>query len=162
MARIRMIILYARAYDDGLVVGTGDKSEMLLGYFTKYGDGGVDLLPIGDLYKTWVRQLAEHLGVPENIVKKPSSPRLWPGHLAETELGITYEKADSILYAIVDQGLTPREVVNKGIADKEEVLHVLNLFKRNLHKLTPPPIPKVSNTTVYEFVKKVLENDLSL
>ena len=89
MARIRMIILHQRAYrHNGLVVGTGDKSELLIGYYTKYGDGGVDILPIGGLYKTHVRQIASYLGVPERIVKKPSSPRLWPGQTAEGELGV--------------------------------------------------------------------------
>ena len=159
MARIRMTMLYARAYSNGLVVGTGDKSELLLGYFTKYGDGGVDLLPIGDLYKTWVRELARHLELPSKIVKKPSSPRLWPGHLAESELGISYERADSILYALVDEGMKPDEIIEKGIGSEEEVNRVLRLFKNNLHKLVPPPLAKIGNVTVYEFVKKVLSGD---
>jgi NAD+ synthase len=154
MARVRMTMLYARAHNDGLVVGTGDKSELLLGYFTKYGDGGVDLLPIGDLYKTWVRQLALRLGVPERIAKKPSSPRLWPGHLAEDELGITYEKADSILYAIVEKEMRPEELIAKGLASREEVARVLELMKRNTHKLIPPPVPKISRVTAYEYVAK--------
>ncbi len=155
MARIRMSMLYARAYDDGMVVGTGDKSELLLGYFTKYGDGGVDLLPIGDLYKTWVRQLAVYLGVPEKVAKKPSSPRLWPGQLAETELGISYEKADQILYSLVDLGMSPREVVEKGIGSDEEVRRVMELMKRNLHKLQPPPIPKIGKLTAFEYAQKL-------
>ncbi len=150
MARIRMTILYAKAHKDGLVVGTGDKSELLLGYFTKWGDGAVDLLPIGDLYKTYVRKLALHLGVPERVALKKSSPRLWVGHLAEEELGITYERADVILYYLVDEGREPEEIISMGIP-KEDVEKVLNLMKKNAHKLRPIPIAKVLKVTAYEF-----------
>ncbi len=153
MARIRMSILYAVAHDDGIVVGTGDKSELLLGYFTKYGDGGVDILPIGDLYKTWVRKLALHLGVPEKIALKPSSPRLWPGHLAEEELGFSYEVADTVLYAIVEEGMKPEEVVRKYNIDENVVKRIVEMMKRNKHKLTPPPIIKIGRITAFEFAK---------
>ncbi|ALU11835.1 NAD+ synthetase [Ignicoccus islandicus DSM 13165] len=156
MARIRMASLYVRAYElKGLVVGTGDKSELLLGYFTKYGDGGVDLLPIGDLYKTWVRQLALHLGVPEEIAMKPSSPRLWPGHLAEEEIGLSYRKVDEILYSLVDLGMTPDEILEKKVASLEELEKVIGMMKTNMHKLLPPPIPKVSKVTVYEALERL-------
>ncbi|RLE52976.1 MAG: NAD(+) synthetase, partial [Candidatus Methanomethylicota archaeon] len=105
-ARVRMCLLYYYANLEGrMVVGTGDKSELLLGYFTKYGDGGVDVLPIGDLYKTQVRMLGKYLGIPERIIKKPSSPRLWKGHLAEEELGLTYDIIDPILHLLVDEEL---------------------------------------------------------
>lgn len=100
-ARIRMCILYYFANSRNLLVaGTGNRSELMLGYFTRYGDGGVDFLPIGGLYKTEVRKLAEELGIPKEIIKKKSSPGLWKGQTAEGELGIRYEKIDKILKGI--------------------------------------------------------------
>ena len=100
-ARTRMMILYAYANAlCRLVVGTGNKSELATGYFTKYGDGGVDILPIGDLYKTQVRQLAKNLGVPEKILTKSPSAGLWLGQTDEEELGISYDKLDLILYGL--------------------------------------------------------------
>jgi len=96
--RLRMITLYYFANKlNYLVVGTGNKSELLMGYFTKYGDGGVDLLPLGNLLKKDVRQLAAHLGVPQNIIDKPPSAGLWHGQTDEGEMGITYNQLDSIL-----------------------------------------------------------------
>jgi len=157
LARIRMTILYALAHDDGIVVGTGDKSELLLGYFTKYGDGGVDLLPIGDLYKTWVRRLALHLGIPEKIALKPSSPRLWPGQLAEDELGFSYEEADVVLHALVEECMSPEEIVKKYEISRETVTKVVEMMKRNKHKLLPPPIAKVTKITAFEFAQKMDE-----
>ncbi len=140
-ARVRMAVLHQRAYRyDSLVIGTGDRSEILIGYFTKYGDGGVDVLPIGGLYKTYVRQLALHLGLPERIALKPSSPRLWPGHEAEKELGISYEVIDEILYWLFDVGLEPGEVsrvagIERGIVDR-----VVEMHRRSAHKREPPPV----------------------
>jgi NAD+ synthase len=100
-ARIRMCILYYFANSRNLLVaGTGDRSELKMGYFTRYGDGGVDFLPIGGLYKTEVRKLAEELGVPKEIVRKKPSPSLWEGQTAEGELGISYSKLDRILMRI--------------------------------------------------------------
>src|SRR5205809_1877624 len=97
-SRLRAMILYYYANTSkGLVVGTGDKSEIMLGYFTKYGDGACDIQPIADLYKSAVRDLARHLGLPRSIFSKPSSPELWPGQIAEDELGLKYSKLDSIL-----------------------------------------------------------------
>lgn len=98
LARLRMTILYCYAnLKDYLIVGTTDKSEYFIGYFTKYGDGGVDFEPIIHLTKTKVRELAKELGLPEKIINKKSSPRLWEGHEAEKELGITYEIIDKII-----------------------------------------------------------------
>src|ERR1700693_388958 len=88
-----------------LVIGTGDRSELLLGYFTKYGDGGVDVLPIADLYKTEVRRLGEALGINRRIVAKRSSPRLWPGHIAESEIGMSYETVDRLFKLKFEEGL---------------------------------------------------------
>ena len=140
-ARIRMSILYFFANDlDALVVGTGDKSEIYLGYFTKYGDGGVDILPIGDLYKTEVRETAAYFGLPKDIVLKKSSPRLWPGQTAEDELGLTYEEADKILYEYLDLRVDKNELLMKyGDLAKR----VLELIENSEHKRSLPPIPKI-------------------
>jgi NAD+ synthase len=100
-ARIRMCILYYFANSRNLLVaGTGNRSELKMGYFTRYGDGGVDFLPIGGLYKTEVKRLAEELGVPNEIIRKKPSPNLWEGQTAEGELGISYSKLDRILMRI--------------------------------------------------------------
>jgi NAD+ synthase len=100
-ARTRMIYLYYYANKfNMLVCGSSDKSETMMGYFTKWGDVAADISPIMDLYKTQVRKLAQHMGVPEEIVEKPSSPALWPGQLAENELGIKYEQLDLVLYGL--------------------------------------------------------------
>ncbi len=101
MARIRMSVLYHHArMMDLLVMGTGNKSELLMGYFTKFGDGGADFLPIGDLYKTEVRELARKVGIPPRIIEKTPSAGLWPGQTDEGEMGISYEELDRILLGI--------------------------------------------------------------
>lgn len=143
MPRIRMAILYyyANLYNY-LVLGTGDKSEILLGYFTKYGDGGVDLLPIGDLYKVQVRRLAEIMGF-EKIAKKPSSPRLWPGHRAEEELGATYEEIDPILYALFDLRIPIERAYQ--IFRKDLVDMVIKRYRQSEHKRRTPPIADLSS-----------------
>jgi len=99
--RLRMIILYYYANNLGyLVMGSGNKSELMVGYFTKYGDGAVDLLPMGGLYKTEVRQIAEELGIPQEIIDKPPSAGLWQGQTDEGEMGIAYEELDRALMAL--------------------------------------------------------------
>ena len=138
-ARARMVLLYYHANKDNLLVlGTGDRSEILLGYFTKWGDGAVDLLPLGGLYKTQVRLLAEHLGVPEDIAWKPSSPGLWPGHRASQELGADYDVIDRILYHMVDLGLGDEEVAEKADAPVELVRAVRERIRATRHKRNPP------------------------
>lgn len=140
-ARIRMTILYYVANRfNGLVLGSSDRSELLLGYFTKYGDGGADLLPIGDLYKTQVRWLAKHLGLPNRIAFKPSSPRLWPGQEAESELGFKYDDVDQILYAVFDLNVEPSRVPEITGLPLELVEKVLKRVKSTAHKRQPPPI----------------------
>lgn len=144
LARSRMILLYSFANSlKGLVVGTGDKSELLIGYFTKYGDGGVDILPIGDLYKTQVRAMALHLGLPKKIALKPSSPRLWPGQLAEKELGLTYEVIDPILYALANLKMSVEELHEIEGLDKVMVDNVVKRIIATEHKRKLPPIPKL-------------------
>ena len=143
MARIRMTILYAEAKKlNAMVIGTGDKSELLIGYFTKYGDGGVDILPIGDIYKTQLRKLAVYLNVPEHIAYKPSSPELWSGHTAEGELGLTYERIDAILYLYFDMKKTKEEIEKLGYK-KWEIDLVLQRYYSTMHKRTTPPIIKL-------------------
>ena len=100
-ARIRMVYLYYYANRLGRIVcSSSDKSETMMGYFTKWGDAAADIAPLMDLYKTQVRKLALHIGLPPEIAKKPSTPALWPGHLAEEELGVKYETLDLILYGL--------------------------------------------------------------
>lgn len=143
-ARIRMCILYYYANKfNKLVLGSGDRSELLIGYFTKYGDGAVDLLPLGCLYKTQVRRLGEILGVPEKIVRKPSSPRLWPGHMAEEELGMKYEEIDLVLYAVFDKGVSPLEVPRVTGVSEEKVEKILAMHRLTRHKREIPPIPEL-------------------
>jgi len=143
-ARIRMCLLYYYANThNALVLGTGDRSEILIGYFTKYGDGGVDLLPIGDLYKTQVRQLALSLGVPRNIAYKPSSPRLWPGHMAEEELGLSYNEIDIILFAFYDLGMDLEAIARESGIPLDKVRRVMDMVRNSEHKRRVPPIIKV-------------------
>lgn len=138
-ARIRMTLLYFHAnLQNMLVVGTGDRSEILLGYYTKYGDGGVDILPIGGLYKSQVRRLGLALGLPEQLANKPSSPQLYPGHRAVDELPADYSILDPILYLLFDKKLSPQQVVDKGF-DKRVVDGVLARYVGSVHKREMPP-----------------------
>lgn len=148
-ARVRMVLLYAYAQKLGyLVVGTGDKSELMLGYFTKYGDGGVDILPIGDLYKTQVRQLGRCLGVPEEIIQKPPSPALWAGQTAEGEIGVDYETIDSILYLRYEEMRSPEEVAAMLGVDRSIVDKIDSMVRRNQHKRLPPEIFRLSGRAI--------------
>ncbi|MFN7105282.1 MAG: NAD+ synthase [Pyrobaculum sp.] len=141
MARIRMSILYYYANKDSLLVlGTGDRSEILLGYFTKYGDGGVDILPLASLYKVQVREMARRLGF-GNVAQKPSSPRLWSGHTAEGELGASYEELDPVLFALFDKKLSVEEA-QKIFGNMVDI--VIRRVRKNLHKTSPPPLPDLS------------------
>ena len=142
-ARVRMTICYYYANSLGyLVAGTGNKSELMTGYFTKYGDGGVDFLPIGDLYKTEVFELAKYLGVPEKIIKKKPSAGLWAGQTDEDELGITYDKLDTILKGL-EMGYKPDEISKIYNVKEEDVRRVIQLIENSKHKREMPPIVKV-------------------
>jgi len=146
-ARIRMSLLYYHAnLRKGLVIGTGDKSEFLIGYFTKYGDGGVDMQPIAGLYKTQVRQLAHYLQLPTRIVRKKSSPRLWEGHEAEKEIGLAYEVIDPILYCIFDKGLSSKETSKRLEIKLDVVKKVLAMHDQSKHKRELPKTPIFSLT----------------
>jgi len=143
-ARIRMMILYYHANSlNRLVLGTGNRTELLVGYFTKYGDGGVDLLPLGDLYKTQVREIAENLRVPEKIIFKDPTAGLWPGQTDEQELGIKYSLLDKILYLLADENLDTHEVALKLQIPEKEVLRIKIMIESSEHKLMAPPTPKL-------------------
>jgi len=141
--RARMTILYYYAnLLDYLVVGTGNRSELRAGYFTKFGDGGVDLLPLGRLYKTQVRKLGERYDIPKHIFEKVPSAGLWRGQTDEGELGLPYEKLDMI-YAGLDLGLKPPEIAEAAGVKVEEVQRFIERERRMAHKLSPPPIPEL-------------------
>ncbi len=130
--RLRMCTLYYLAQSRGyLVAGTGNKAELMVGYFTKYGDGGVDLEPLGELYKREVREIARVLGVPQPVVERTPSPGLWPGQTDEGEMGITYAEIDAIL-AAWDAGREPDLPADR--VDK-----VRDMMARSAHKRAVPP-----------------------
>jgi NAD+ synthase len=148
MARLRMTVLYDQSVAfGGLVMGTSNKTEILLGYSTVYGDSGVALQPIGDLYKTQIRQLASALGVVESVRVKPPSADLWQGQTDEGELGFTYADVDQVLYLLVDERYTLEEVVEEGFAEPF-VRDVWRRVKANHYKRTMPNIAKLSRRTI--------------
>ena len=147
MARQRMIVLYDRsAAFDALVIGTSNKTEALLGYGTLWGDMAAAIQPIGDLYKSQLREVAECLGVPERILAKPPSADLWPGQTDETELGATYDDLDRILYALVDRRWSQDRCVRAGL-DAGLVARVAATVARMEFKRQVPPVAKVSLRT---------------
>ncbi len=153
MARARMVVLYDQSEEfKGLVVGTSNKTEILLGYSTLYGDSASAINPIGDLYKTQLRQLSRALKVPASIIDKPPSADLWADQTDEKELGFTYEEVDKLLYLLVDQRYSPQEAIESGFEEKFVNAVVLRI-RRNQFKRMQPPIAKVSNRTVgYDFL----------
>lgn len=153
MARARMIVLYdqSQAYQ-GLVVGTGNKTEILLGYTTLYGDAACAINPLGDLYKAQVRQLAGAMGIPDEIIEKPPSADLWVGQTDEGELGFTYDEVDQLLYLLVDQRYKPEDCIEAGFSESF-VREVVDLVRKNHFKRVMPPVAKLSNRTVgYDFL----------
>jgi NAD+ synthase len=147
MARERKSIEYDRAWPDGLVLGTSNKTELLLGYGTRYGDMACDLNPVGDLYKTQLRELSILLGVPDAIVRKAPSADLWAGQTDEDELGFTYAQADLILYHLVDRRLRPAELIAAGF-DAGLVSRIREKVRTSHYKRVMPLIAKVSLRTV--------------
>jgi len=146
-SRLRAMILYYYANtSNGLVVGTGDKSEIMLGYFTKYGDGACDIQPIADLYKSAVRDIARHLGLPRRIFSKPSSPELWPGQIAEDELGLEYSKLDSILWRL-ERWMPPKEISEELGIPLRMVERVRGRWLQSEHKRRPPLAIKLGYRT---------------
>jgi NAD+ synthase len=148
MARARMIVLFDRsAAQRGLVIGTSNKTELLLGYGTLFGDMASALNPIGDLYKTQVRQLAQAIGVPQPIVDKPPSADLWIGQTDEDEMGLTYAEVDQLLYLLVDERYSPEEAIEAGF-DRSYVERVWKLIRTMQFKRRGPLIAKLSKRTV--------------
>jgi NAD+ synthase len=140
-ARLRMASLYYAANAENLLVaGTGDRSEDLIGYFTKYGDGGVDFLPIAHLYKSQVRQLGTFLNIPREIVEKPSSPNLWEGHRATDEIPLDYTELDNALVCLFDLKMGPEETARELGIDLVKVREVLSRFHVSAHKRAYPPM----------------------
>ena len=147
MARQRMIVAYDRsAAFDALVAGTSNKTEALLGYGTLHGDMAAALQPIGDLYKSQLRAVAEHLGVPAEIVAKPPSADLWPGQTDEAELGHTYDELDRALFALVDRRWSVERCVEAGL-ERDLVEWVERRVARMEFKRQVPPVAKVSLRT---------------
>jgi len=147
MARERKSIEYDRSWPDGIVLGTSNKTELLLGYGTQFGDMACGINPVGDLYKTQLRELAISIGIPEAIVRKPPTAELWEGQTDEGELGFTYADADLILYHMVDRRLRPAELVEHGF-NAQLVTRIREMVRRNHYKRVMPLIAKLSLRTV--------------
>jgi NAD+ synthase len=148
MARERMSILYDfSAREKALILGTSNKTELLIGYGTLHGDMACAVNPLGDLFKTQVRRLAEHLRLPENIRKKKPTAGLWPGQTDEGEIGLSYEELDEILYRLVDLRQTKAEVAAQGF-ERKKVERIIGLIKNSEFKRQMPPIAKISSRTI--------------
>jgi len=148
MARARMIVLYDRsAAYRALVIGTSNKTELLLGYGTLFGDMASAVNPLGDLYKTQIRQLAQAIGVPQPIIDKPPSADLWTGQTDEAEMGLTYSEVDKLLFLLVDERYSPEEAIEAGF-DRLFVDRVMRMIKTSHFKRRPPIIAKLSRRTV--------------
>ncbi len=147
MARARMMVLYDHSVTwGGLVVGTGNKTEALIGYSTLWGDSASAFNPIGDLYKSQVRQLSAAMGVPDAIINKAPSADLWPGQTDEEEVGFSYAEVDRILFQLVDRRLSPDEVVADGF-ERELVERVDRMVAGSEFKRQIPPIAKIGPRT---------------
>jgi len=147
MARERKSIEFDLAWPDGAVIGTSNKTELLLGYGTWFGDMASSLDPVGDLYKTQLRELAILVGIPDRIVRKPPTAELWEGQTDEGELGFTYAQADLILYFLVDRRARPEELVAAGF-DAALVARIRDMVRRSHFKRVTPLIAKVSLRTI--------------
>ncbi len=148
MARERMTILYDQSAAEGaLVLGTSNKTELLLGYGTLFGDMASAINPIGDLFKTQVRQISRHVGVPSGVIDKPPSADLWVGQTDEEELGLTYEEVDAVLHYLIDHRYDRQEILEVGFG-AEIVDGILRLIQRSQYKRRLPLIAKVSQRTI--------------
>lgn len=148
MARERMSILYDYSAREGaLVLGTSNKTELLIGYGTIYGDMACAVNPVGDLYKTQMRELAAHLGIPAAIRRKTPTAGLWPGQTDESDIGLAYDEIDAILYSLVEGRKTRREAIEAGHA-AAAVDRVLRRIKASDFKRMMPPIAKLSTRSV--------------
>lgn len=148
IARVRMCILFDKSSElSALVLGTSNKTELLLGYGTIYGDMASAINPLGDLYKTQIRILAKEIGVPERIISKPPTADLWVGQTDEGELGITYEEADDILYNLIEKRIPSSILIERGY-DIAKVNKIISLVKKNQFKRSLPIIAKLTNRTI--------------
>ncbi|HUW42628.1 MAG TPA: NAD+ synthase [Thermoplasmata archaeon] len=146
-ARCRMVVLYMTANSTGrLVMGCGNKTELMVGYFTKFGDGGVDYMPIGDLYKTQVRELAARIGVDPEILQKSPSAGLWEGQTDEDEMGVTYANLDQILYGL-ETDLPPARIAAEVGCDVSKAAEIEGKMRATVHKRRLPQIPKIGFKT---------------
>jgi NAD+ synthase len=144
MARVRMTYLYDFApKHDGLVIGTSNKSEFLLGYFTRWGDGAADLEPIIDLYKTQVFQLARHLNIPDGIIRKIPTADLWQGQTDEGEIGYPYNLLDVLLFLAFDRGMSRKELLNYGFK-RADIDRIIGRVNANEFKRKPIPVCKIN------------------
>jgi NAD+ synthase len=147
-SRIRMnIIFYIANSLNRLVMGTSNKSELLLGYFTKYGDGASDVAPIGDLFKTQVVQLAEHLQLPKSLISKPPTAGLVTDQTDEEDLGLDYNTIDKILFTL-ERDMSPPKIAEKLAIAEAEVIRIKNRVEQNRHKRKFPKIPKLDIKTI--------------
>jgi NAD+ synthase len=147
LARMRMIVVFDRsAMENALVLGTSNKTEFLLGYTTWYGDSAASIQPLGDLYKTQIRALSRAVGVPAPIVEKKPSADLWPGQTDESEMGISYDLADQVLYLLVDERLDPERVIDMGF-ERAFVERVVKTVRNMQYKRMTPVIAKVGSRT---------------
>jgi NAD+ synthase len=145
MARIRMAYLYDFAQKhDGLVIGTSNKSELLLGYFTRWGDGAADLEPISDLYKTQVFPLARYLNIPEGIITKIPTADLWQGQTDEGEIGCPYDLLDSLLFLLIDKGMTKEKIIKDYGYEEADLKKIINWVNANEFKRKPIPVCKIN------------------
>jgi NAD+ synthase len=148
MARARMIVLYDLSVEwGGLVIGTSNKTELLLGYSTQFGDSASAVNPLGDLYKHQVFQLARHLELPREVIEKPPSADLVEGQTDEADLGFSYAEADEVLYRLVDERYSAEELVAEGF-DSELVKGLARRVVANQYKRLPPVIAKLSRRTI--------------
>lgn len=143
-ARIRMSILYYYAnLKNYIVIGTGNKSEMLIGYFTKFGDGACDMEPIGNLYKCQVKELSQYLKIPNEIINKPPRGGLWNKQTDEEEIGMSYEVLDRLLYMLIDEKKDPEEIVNILKIPISEIKRIEMKVLNNRHKNKVPESSKI-------------------
>ena len=157
-ARTRMILLFEYAnMKSSLVCGTSNKSEILVGYFTKYGDGGVDIMPLGDIYKTQVWEIAKFLKIPKDVISKAPTGGLWHGQTDEGELKLGYDQLDKILAAL-EKKIDIDEISRIADVKKSEVIRVKNMRIKSQHKSRAPLIPKVGiRTPGYDWRSPVIE-----
>ena len=162
-ARLRMLLWYGHTdVKNSLICGCSNKTELLIGYFTKYGDGGSDFMPIGDLYKTQVYRLAEYLDMPRPIIGKAPTAGLWKGQTDEKELGISYDKLDRILYGL-ERKWPKEKIAEKAAVPASEIARVMNMRRISQHKRSFPLIPKIGLRTVgLDWRSPVQEEDYTL